>query len=101
MSATEIEKKEMSAFRIRLGVFFLFLWWIPVWALVPALSEILGLDSSQSHRLLIGVILLQTVIGFAGLFIAGKQIAGIMKKTPFKKTPGIVWHALISGKIPE
>jgi len=101
MSDPEVEKKEMSAFRIRLGVFLLFLWWLPVWALVPALSELLSLDSSQSHRLLIGVILLQTIIGFAGLFIAGKSIAGIMKKTPFKKTPGIVWHALISGKMPE
>jgi hypothetical protein len=42
---------------------------------------------------------IQTVIGFIGAFIVGKQVAAIVKKTHLKKRPGVIWKALLYGAI--
>ena len=91
---------EISPFRLRAGVVLIFLWWIPFWALVPALCDALGVHSSTGQRrITIAVLLLQTVIGLAGLLITGKIIANIIKHTKRRKVPGVIVYMIWHGKL--
>lgn len=90
-----------SVFRIRLGVFFIFLWWIPIWLLAPGISDLLGYgnDPTASHRIFVALIVIQTIIGILGFFVAGRVAVTQMKQVPFKKMPGTIGRILWSGKM--
>jgi hypothetical protein len=85
-----------SVIRLIIGVLLILIWWLPLWTIGPQLSLILGFDPNHTRIIIIGV---QTVIGFIGAFIVGKQVAAIVKKTPLKKRPGVIWKALRYGSI--
>lgn len=89
-----------SSLRLRLGVFFILLWWLPIWLLAPAISDLLGYsnNSSASHDVFIALIIIQTVIGIFGLLLASREVMNLLKKLPRKKVPGAIWHIMISGK---
>jgi hypothetical protein len=91
------ETEQVSPLRLRVGVFFIFLWWVPFWAAAPAIAKYFGIDNTGAVTFIIMAI--QTIIGGIGIFIAGKQVSGIIKKLPFKKVPGTIWHVLIHGKM--
>ena len=85
-----------SVLRLRIGVILLFIWWVPIWIIGPQLANVLGLDPNHTRII---IMLIQTIIGFIGAIIVGKQVAVIVKKTPFKKMPGVIWKALRYGSI--
>ncbi len=94
------QKVAVSPTRLRTGIILLFLFWIPFWALVPLLESTLNITSSQGIRnLTIVVMLLQSALGLAGVVIAGKQVALVMKNTKRKQMPKKVWHIVWTGKI--
>ena len=86
----------VSAARMRIGVLCIFLWWAPFWALAPAIADTTGFKVSYVTFAIMGV---QTAIGFFGMWIAGKEVANIIKKTPKKQVPGKIWHVLIHGSL--
>src|SRR6478609_8280056 len=61
----------MSPARLRVGVFLILLWWIPVWLAAPVISAAFGLDA---QNVLVGLIVVQTVLGALGALVAGAQI---------------------------
>lgn len=87
---------QVSPFRLRIGVALIFLWWLPFWALSPAIADALGLSTSL---VTVVIMIIQTIIGLLGIVVAGKQVSAIIKHTPFKKVPKTVWFVLISGKL--
>lgn len=91
---------ELSAYRLRLGVVLLALFWIPFWLLEPFFAQILGIDSADGKAQLTAFIMgIQGVLGLLGLLIAGKQTLLLVRNSPYKKMPGKVWRVLVSGKI--
>ena len=85
-----------SVIRLRIGVLLILIWWLPLWIIGPQLAHLLGFDPNHTRIIIMGI---QTVIGFIGAFIVGKQVAAIVKKTPLKKRPGVIWKALRYGSI--
>lgn len=94
-------KPQVSPVRLRLGVFFLLLWWFPFFLIIPAVVEKLAPTSSlnNDNHLTILIMIIQTVIGFIGIIIAGKQVGTIFKHTSFRKVPKVFWHSLWSGEL--
>ncbi|WP_155855988.1 hypothetical protein [Cellulomonas sp. URHD0024] len=86
----------VSPTRLRIGIFLVFLWWIPVWLAAPVLADVFGLDS---HDVLVWLIVVQTVVGLAGVLVVGRQIARIMKGIPARRMLPTVWHVLRHGTI--
>lgn len=87
-------KISISPTRLRVGVLLIFIWWLPIWLVAPQIANLLGVDSNNAR---IFIMIIQTIIGFFGLLIVGKQVASIMKGTPFKKMIPTVWKVLRSG----
>ena len=78
----------------------LFLWWIPFWLAEPVFAALFGVTTAQGkHRLLIAILIVQTVVGLVGLLMAGWQIAAVVRQVSFRKTPGVVWRIIIHGDI--
>jgi len=86
----------VSPTRLRLGVFLVFLWWIPVWLATPVIAEFFDLDSQD---VLIGLIIVQTIVGVAGLLVVGRQIARIMTGIPARRMLPSVWKVLRHGSL--
>ena len=82
--------------RLRIGVLLLFIWWIPLWIIGPQIAKLLGVDPNHTR---ITIMVIQTIIGFIGGLLVGKQVAVIIKKTSFRKMPRTIWHALIHGSL--
>ena len=92
-------KQTISAFRLRLGVFFILLFWIPVWLLSPLIAEALGKNTpAEQKHILIVVALVQTVFGIIGAFITGTAIFKLLKKVPRRQVPKVFWTAIKTGK---
>jgi len=93
-----MNENETSALKLRLGFICILLWWFPFWAFAGQLSSVFGISTAEMTTILV---VIQTAIGFIGFLIVGKPVAAIVKKTSFKKAPGIIVHAIIHGKIKE
>lgn len=92
----------LSTRRLRIGIVLIFVWWIPFWLLQPLFAVVFSIDSSQGKsRLLIGILILQTVVGLIGLALVGKQVAAIMKHKSYRQIFPTVWRAVIHGTIDE
>ncbi len=93
---------DVSATRLRVGVFLLLLWWIPFWLAAPRIAELLSIDSSGGKTLVTVIIFgVQTVIGIIGIFFAGQQIKEIIRSVPKRKVPAVLWYTLIHGDTPN
>lgn len=84
---------------LRIGFICILLWWAPFWMLAPLINDALGLNSGTAITVIIMAV--QTIIGVFGFILVGKPTARIIKKASFKKTPGIIWYAIIHGKIKD
>jgi hypothetical protein len=98
------EKQEtsiaISSIRLRVGVILLFLWWLPFWLLQPFFVILFSIQSPEAqYKMFIGILITQTIVGFAGLFVVGKQVAVIMRHKSYRQIFPTVWHALIHGEI--
>lgn len=93
------QKPTVSATRVRLGAVLLVLWWLPFWAATPWIADKLNIqgDSAQ-HTLFIVILIVQTLIGFVGLFLAGGEIAKLVRNSPKREVPKTLWHMLIHGQ---
>lgn len=99
MAIMEEPKNEVSVRRLRLGVFLLVLWMLPFWMLGPYIADT-GLAGSLTGAEVSTVIaVIQTIIGIAGAFVAGKEVTEVVKTTPKKQIPKTVWRVMISGKV--
>ncbi len=90
------ETTAISGARLRIGVIFIVLWWAPFWALSPAIAEATGIKTSVVTTT---IVIIQTIFGFLGVWVAGKQVSTITKQIPKKQVPKKVWHVLLTGKI--
>ncbi len=89
-----------SGARLRVGVFFILLWWLPVWLLAPLISEALGNanNSSAQHKVLVVLLVVQTIFGGIGLIVAGREVFSVLKSVPRRKVLPTIWRLLLSGK---
>jgi len=92
--------QHMSIFRIRLGVFFFILWWIPIYLTLPTVTDALGISNNKkaTTAIFVSIIVVQTILGIVGVLLAGKEMASTLKEVKFKKLPKVVWKILWSAK---
>lgn len=91
-----------SPLRLRLGVFLILVWWAPIWALAPAITHGLsGLPVPPPVAVVTGVIVVvQTIIGLLGFWVAGSQVKKIVKEAPRKRVAlGQIWSIFLHGRI--
>ena len=93
---SQVQNNQISSKRMRIGVSLIFFWWLPLGLITFAIAEALGWDSAL---ILLITMIVQTAIGLIGMWITGKQVANIIRKTPNKKVPGRVWHVLAQGSL--
>lgn len=94
-----MNKLKQPAVLLRLGFICILLWWVPFWALAPEISKTIGFDNVALMTTIIMVI--QTVIGVIGFLLVGKPVAAVVKQASFKKAPGIIFYAIVHGKLKE
>jgi hypothetical protein len=94
----EQDAPTISPSRLRLGVLFVALWWIPVWALAPVIAGFWDLDG---RTVVIVMAVIQTVIGLLGVLIAGRQDYRIMQGVPRKQLLPTVWGVLRRGTLED
>lgn len=99
----ETEPRRLSALRLRVGIVLVLLWWLPFWALSPAIADTMsGLANPPSVAAVTTVIVvLQTIIGVVGFVVAGAEVKAVVTNAPKKKALGIIWYLLIHGRMPE
>lgn len=87
--------KYVSAKKLRIGVFCIFLWWFPFWAGSTWLANKLGTKDTVTLTVIVGI---QTIIGLVGFWLVGQHVAKMLKKLSFKKVPVSIWFMLVHGK---
>ena len=96
MSENKINQKPVvSVFRLRLGVFFVFLWWLPVWLLGPVLAYFTGMSAGTGTMV---IAIVQTIFGLIGLFLVGPQTAKVFRHTKVKQAFKDIWHIVWTGE---
>ena len=91
-----------SPLRLRLGVFFILVWWAPIWALAPAITDALkGLPAPPSVAVVTGtIVVIQTIIGLLGFWVAGTGVKGIIKAAPRKRDAlAAIWSIFLHGEV--
>jgi len=89
-----------SVLRLRLGLICILLWWLPIWLLSPAVSDLLGIQSSTArHEVLVVMVVIQTIVGIAGFILASREVVKLIKQVPRRKVPGTIWHMILTGKV--
>lgn len=99
MTQQETTPLIINPLRLRIGVLLILLWWLPFWALSPYIASAFG-SSDDTHLtgiITTVIIIIQTLLGIAGMYLCGKQTAAIIKQTPKKQVPAKIWHILLHG----
>lgn len=98
-NVTQLDNR--SVFRLRLGVVLILLWMLPFWLLGPYIAS--SMDSGDGEpsaaRVTTIIMIVQTVIGLVGAYVAGKETARVIKGTPRKKIPKMFWRIVRHGEI--
>jgi hypothetical protein len=93
------DEKKISVLRLRIGILFFILWWIPIYLTLPYLDRKLDATSNRSKAVVaVCIITAQTILGIIGLILVGKLFALILKDIKPRKLPAAMWHILISGE---
>jgi len=101
-STTEDTKSAgLSPLRLRVGVFLVFLWIVPFWALAPRIAHSLsGLSNPPSvAAVTTTIVVVQTIIGLLGFWVAGTQVKSIIKGSTMRHALGAIWSILIHGDL--
>ena len=101
-SATEdMRSAGPSALRLRVGAFLLILWLVPLWALAPEITHLLrGLSDPPSvAAVTTTIVVVQTIVGLLGLWVAGTEVKSIIKGSTMKHSLGAVWSILLRGHV--
>jgi len=88
---------QASPLRLRIGVSLIVLWWLPFWALAPAISDAVGGHPSTAE-LTTAIVVVQTLIGIVGCWIAGTQVKSVLTGVPKKQAFGMMWYLLLHGR---
>jgi len=88
----------VSPLRLRLGVAMIAFWWLPLWALAPAVSDALG-GQPSTQALTVGIVVVQTLVGILGSWFAGTMVKSTLMGRPKKQAFGTIWYLLIHGKL--
>jgi len=92
----EVSKK--NKIKVRLGILFILIWWLPFWLVSPVLSDIFGANTAaQKHQIFIIVIVVQTIFGVLGFVIASKPVVSQMRHVSYKKFPKTFWNIFKTG----
>lgn len=90
----------MSAFRLRVGVVLLLLWLLPFWLLAPQIAKAINPGDVQlAAEITTAILVVQTILGLAGMYVAGTEVKQLVKTTPKKQLLRVIWRILWSGKI--
>lgn len=92
--AKKNSNKEVSVLRLRIGIIFFFLWWFPIWIIVPIVKDF---TPYKVRFIFVSVAIIQTILGIIGAFLAGKEAIHIIKKAPLRKSIPTVWRIFIRG----
>ncbi len=94
-----INHSRIDLFKLRAGVFLIFIWWIPLYVLIPAAAAANGSGSTavSQTQITVIIILVQSILGVIGFFLIGKSLAGVLKKVKFKYMPKVFWRMFWSG----
>jgi hypothetical protein len=97
-AADQAKPAGASPLRLRLGVFLILLWWAPFWALSPLIADALGTPGSVATITTI-IIVVQTLIGIVGFFVAGAEVKSIVKHTTKRQALRAIWSIFLHGEI--
>jgi hypothetical protein len=91
----------ISPRRLRAGVVLITLWFLPFWVLAaPIAAHSSSADTAHLTAVLTAVIMIiQTVIGIIGLYVAGSEVKELVKTSSKKQALGQIWYILIHGKL--
>jgi hypothetical protein len=89
-----------SPLRLRVGVLLILLWIVPFWALAPYIANSLsGLSNPPSvAAVTTTIVIVQTVIGLLGSWVAGTQVKSIIKGSTKRHALGAIWSILLHGE---
>ena len=90
----------ISPLRLRLGVAIVAFWWLPLWALAPAVSDALG-GQPSTQSLTVGIVIVQTLVGVLGSWLAGTAVKSMLLGKPKNLAFGTIWYLLIHGRMRE
>jgi len=88
-----------SPLRLRVGVLLVLLWILPFWALAPGIARLLsGLSNPPSvAAVTTTIVVVQTLLGLSGLWVAGTQVKAIIKGTTKRQSIRALWSILLHG----
>ena len=92
------DKPAISPLKLRVGVLFIIIWWAPIWLLAPVISDALN-NTPTTAVITTTIIVVQTLIGLLGFYIAGKEMVGLIKHHPKKQALKMMWFTLVHGQI--
>ena len=100
-TSEDAKSAAMSPLRLRVGVLFILLWLVPFWALAPAIAHSLsGLSKPPSDvAVTTAIVMLQTIIGLLGSWIAGTEVKSIIKGSTKRHALGAIWSIFLHGEI--
>ena len=84
-----------EAFRLRLGLGLFVFSWLPIAQVAIAIA---GWSDGTADAVRAGVWTTQWIIGIVGLLIAGRAAAQAVRKVGWRRTPGVLWQMLRTGR---
>ena len=90
-----------SSLRLRLGVFLILLWILPFWLLAPEVAHLLsgGSGNPSVATVTTTVVVVQTILGLIGMFVAGAEVKTIVKGSTRRHAIAAIWSIFIHGEI--
>ncbi len=95
-----MENNNETKLRIRIGVLFIILWWIPFWLVSGIIISADDIHKAQHRReVLILTIIVQSILGLIGAFLIGKSMVKHMRHQKFRRFPVIAWRLFKTGTV--
>lgn len=90
----------VSVLRVRIGIVLFLLWWLPFYLLSPAIAEWLGMgdDADARRQITIWIVCIQTLLGVAGAYLAGRELFATLGKVRRRRLLPVAWQIVWSGK---
>jgi hypothetical protein len=92
-----LARVDRAAVRVRLGLGLFIISWLPLAQFVIAAVDLEGGGAQVLRAVIWGI---QAIIGLIGLFIAGRPVAAVVRRSGWRQTPRVVWRMLLSGTAP-
>jgi hypothetical protein len=95
--------KPVSSAKVRFGILLWVISYLPIPVVIVGILHNSGklTDPKQSSTFIAVMWGIQLLIGWIGLFVAGKEAIGLVRKQGMKKLPKNLWYVVIGRPIPE